>query len=70
MFHCQNIDDGFIVNNEVAFQEIVRDINVNIPIFLDDKEKEETIEEASNYLDEYSSIANPLTLKLVLIRTT
>ena len=35
---------------------MLKDINVDIPIFIDDIE--ETIEEAASYLDEYSSIAN------------
>ena len=35
---------------------MLKDVNVDIPIFNDDKE--EAIEEAASYLDEYSSIAN------------
>ena len=35
---------------------MLKDVNVDIPIFIDDKE--ETIEEAASYSDEYSSIAN------------
>ena len=35
---------------------MLRDVSVDIPIFIDDKE--ETIEEAASYLYEYSSIAN------------
>ena len=35
---------------------MVKDKNVDIPIFIDDKE--ETIDEAASYSDEYSSIAN------------
>ena len=52
----QNIDDGFVVNNVDDVQEMLKDVNVNIPIFIDDKG--ETIEEAASYSDEYSSIAN------------
>ena len=37
-------------------QEIVKDINVDIPIFIDDKK--ETIEEAASYSDEHSSIVH------------
>ena len=35
---------------------MLKDVNVDIPIFNDDKE--EAIEEAASYLYEYSSIAN------------
>ena len=52
----QNIDDGFVVNNVVDAQKMLKDVNVDIPISTDDKV--ETIEEAASYLDEYSSIAN------------
>ena len=52
----QNINDGFVVNNVVDVQELLKDVNVDILIFIDDKE--ETIEEATSYSDEYSSIAN------------
>ena len=52
----QNIDDGFVVNNVVVAQEMLKDVNVDIPISIDDKV--ETIEEAASYSDEYSSIAN------------
>ena len=66
----QNIDDGFVVNSAVDVQEMLKDVNVDIPIFIDDKE--ETIQEAASYSDDYSSIVNEtclvsLTLKLVLI---
>ena len=49
---------------------MLKDVNVDIPIFIDDKE--ETIQEAASYSDDYSSIVNEtclvsLTLKLVLI---
>ena len=37
-------------------QEILNDVNVDIPTFIDDKK--ETIEKAANYSDEYSSIPN------------
>ena len=40
----QSIDDGFVVNNVVHVQEMLKDVNVNIPVFTDDKE--ETIEVA------------------------
>ena len=52
----RNIDDGFIVNNVLDLQEMVNDINVDIPIFIGDTE--EAIEEAASYSDEHSSIAN------------
>ena len=52
----QNIDDGFVVNNVVDAQKMLKDVNVDVPISIDDKV--ETIEEAASYLDEYSSIAN------------
>ena len=35
---------------------MLKDVNVDIPIFIDNKQ--ETIEEAESYSDEYSSIAN------------
>ena len=50
------INDGFVVNIVVDVQEMVKYVNVDIPIFIDDKE--ETVEEAATYLDEYSSISN------------
>ena len=37
-------------------QEMLKDANANIPIFIDDNE--ETIVEAASYSDAYSSIAN------------
>ena len=52
----QQIDNGFVVNNVVYVQEMLKDVNFDIPIFIDDKE--EIIEEAASYSDEYSSIAN------------
>ena len=50
------INDGFVVNIVVDAQEMVKYVNVDIPIFIDDKE--ETVEEAATYSDEYSSISN------------
>ena len=41
-------------------QEMLKDVNDDIPIFIDDKE--ETIEAAASYSDEYSSIANKISL--------
>ena len=35
---------------------MLKDVSLDIPIFIDDKE--EAIEEAASYLYEYSSIAN------------
>ena len=56
----QNNDDGFVVNNAVDVQEMLKNVNADIPIFIDDKE--ETIEEAASYSDEYTSIANETSL--------
>ena len=52
----QSMNGDFVVNNVVHVQEMVKDINDAIPIFIDDKK--ETIEEAASYLDDYRSIAN------------
>ena len=41
-------------------QEMLKDVNDDIPIFIDDKE--ETIEAAASYSDEYSFIANKICL--------
>ena len=56
----QNIDHGFVVNNVVDVQETLGDLNVDILIFIGDKE--ETIEKAPSYSYEYSSIANEICL--------
>ena len=45
-----------MVNNLVNIQDSMKDINVDIAIFINDKE--ETIEGAASYLNEYGSIAN------------
>ena len=50
------MNNGFLVNNVVDVQEMVKNINVYLPIFIDDEE--ETIEEAESYSNEFSSIAN------------
>ena len=56
----QNTDHGFVVNNVVDVQETLEDLNVDILVFIGDKE--ETIEEAAGYSYEYSSIANEICL--------
>ena len=47
---------------------MLKDGNVDIPIFIDDKE--ETIEKAESYSDEYSSIANETCLVSLNFQTS
>ena len=51
----QNIDDSIVIGNVGDVQERVKNINVNILIFIDAKVE---IEKNASYLDEYNSIAN------------
>ena len=51
----QRIDDEIIVSNVADIQEIVTDLNANVPFFIDNKEK---IEETISCLNEYNSTTN------------